>query len=88
MTGEDDADLVAAGKGLVELLGSASRIGEDDINALAMERLDDYICAIHLAADFGLGERGGRGGRFHGGEKVGEKRRAKRPAWGAGKTYG
>jgi metallophosphoesterase (TIGR00282 family) len=56
---QDDADLVGAGEGLVQLLRGAAGVGEDDIDPLADQALDDAVGALHFAADLGLGKRGG-----------------------------
>ncbi len=66
VAGKDDADFVAAGEGLVELLRGTAGVGEDDVHALTREALDYGVGAVHGATDFGLGEGGGRGGGFHG----------------------
>ena len=66
MAGKDDTNLVRTGQGLVEFLGGAARVCEDNIDAFPNETLDDDVGAFHFTADFGLGKRGGGGGRFHG----------------------
>jgi hypothetical protein len=52
VTGEDDADLVRAGEGLVQLLGCAAGVGENDIDRLADEALDDSVSTLHFSGRF------------------------------------
>ena len=87
VAGEDDADFVGAGQGLVQLLGSAARIGEDDVHPFARQALDDDVGAFHFTADFGLGKRGGRGGGFHGVDTGWRKRTEKSFRPPAGKPF-
>jgi hypothetical protein len=56
VAGQDDADLVGAGEGLVELLRGAAGVGEDHVDALADQALDDGVGALHFGADLVLGK--------------------------------
>src|SRR5690348_4376613 len=49
----------------MQLLGRATRIGENHVNSLTNQAFDNGIRALHFAADFGLGECCGRGRGFH-----------------------
>jgi hypothetical protein len=65
VAGKNHANFVAAGEGLVKLLGSAAGIGENHVHALARQRLNDHVGTVHGAANLRLGKRRGGGGRFH-----------------------
>ncbi len=82
MARKDDADLVGARKRLVQLLGGAARVGEDDVDALADQALDDGVGALHFAADLGLWKRGGGRCGFSWRE-LGKKARHRNTAAGA-----
>lgn len=66
---EDDADFVSAGEGLMQLLGGATGVGEDDVHVLTDKAGDNSVGTLHFGADFGLRKRSGRGLGFHGVDK-------------------
>ena len=61
---EDDADLVGAGERLVQFQRAAAGIGEDHVDALADQALDDGIGAFDFRAGGCRGLGGGRSGFF------------------------
>ena len=57
---QDGADF-GLGQGLMDFHTGTAGIGEDDLNAFALERFDEQVAAEHCGADFGarLRFRGG-----------------------------
>jgi hypothetical protein len=66
VAGQDDADLVRAGEGLVQLLGGAAGVGENDIDVPSRSRHSTTQSAPFISRPISaLGKRSGRGRGFH-----------------------